>query len=79
MFLRNKAADAIMSRYTSLIHHGVALGMVAAGIIALLTGTVGWLVFIAWMILTVVIYVCGWVYYVMVIRDRAPWDIDLDL
>jgi predicted membrane channel-forming protein YqfA (hemolysin III family) len=68
-----------MSRYTLLINHGVALGMIAVGIIVLLTETIGWLVFTAWMILTVVIYVCGWVYYLMVVRDRIPWDIDLDL
>ena len=68
-----------MSRYILLIDHGVALGMIASGIIALLTGTVGWLVFIAWMILTIVIYVSGWAYYLLVVRDRIPWDIDFDL
>jgi uncharacterized membrane protein len=73
------AAGATMFSRQCLLHHGVALGLIAAAIVALVTGLVGWLVFAAWMILTVALYVCGWIYYLMVVRDRAPWDTDLDL
>jgi hypothetical protein len=68
-----------MFRRLCLLHHVVALGLIASGIAALVTGHVGWLAFAAWMILTVVLYVCGWAYYLLAMRDRIPWDIDFDL
>lgn len=64
---------------TFVIHHGLALAMIAAGIIALVMRDVGWLIFSAWTILTVALYLAGWVYHLLVMRDRIPWDIDLDL
>jgi hypothetical protein len=68
-----------MFHRTFLIHHCLALGMIAAGIVALAMGVVGWIVFAAWMALTVALYVGGWIYSLMVMRDQVPWDIDLDL
>jgi hypothetical protein len=59
-----------MFHRTFLNHHGLALGMVAAGIIVLATGAAACLVFAAWMILTGTLYICGWIYYLMVMRDR---------
>jgi hypothetical protein len=68
-----------MFRRLCLLHHVVALGLIAAGIVALATGTVGWLVFAVWMILTVALYVGGWVYYLMVMSEPPGWDIDFEL
>jgi len=64
---------------TFVIHHGVALAMIAIGIVALVMRDVGWLVFSAWMILTVALYICGWIYRLLGPRDRIPWNIDFDL
>ena len=50
-----------------------------AGIIALATGTVGWLAFVVWMISAVAVYVGGWVYYLTFMIEPPTWDLDLDL
>ena len=42
---------------TFVIHHGLALAVIAIGIAALVMRDVGWLVFSAWMILTVALYI----------------------
>jgi hypothetical protein len=49
----NGHGDAAMFHRTFLVHHGLALAMIAAGIVALAMGAVGWLVFSACTILTV--------------------------
>jgi hypothetical protein len=68
-----------MFRRLCLLHHVVALGLIASGIAALVTGHVGWLAFAAWMILTVALYVGGWVYYLMVMSEPPTWGIDCEL
>jgi hypothetical protein len=60
-----------------LLYHCVAVGLIAAAIIALVMGVVGWIVFTAWIILTIALYVGGWICYLMVMRDLEPWDIAL--
>ena len=64
---------------TFVIHHGLALAVIAIGIAALVMRDVGWLVFSAWMILTVALYICGWIFQLLVMPDRITWDIDYDL
>jgi hypothetical protein len=59
--------------------HGAALGLVVAGVVALATGSIGWLAFAVWMILTVVLYVGGWIYYITFMIEPPTWDIDFDL
>jgi hypothetical protein len=48
-------------------------------IVVLAMCAVGWLVFAVWMILTVALYVGGWVYYLMVMSGPPTWDIDFEL
>jgi hypothetical protein len=68
-----------MFRRLCLLYHVVALGLIAAPIVALVAGVVGWLVFAVWMILTVALYVGGWVYCLIVVSEPPTWDIDLEL
>lgn len=62
-----------------LLFHRATLGLIAAGIAAMLTGTIGWVGFTRWMILTIAAYVGGWLYYLMVMSDAPFWPIDFDL
>jgi hypothetical protein len=78
MFLRTGPAEATMFHPICLLH-GVVLGLIAAGIIALVMGTVGWLIFAVWMTSTVALYVGGWVYILMVMSEPPAWDIDFEL
>jgi hypothetical protein len=59
-----------------LLYHCVAVGLIAAAIIAKVTGGCGLDRLHRMDILTVALNVCG---YLMVMRDREPWDIDFDL